>query len=166
MNGRSYEGLSESGLVAHIANVISLWRQVPKVSTNNDCKLVIAHAVRAYQKLRYPATRGLPATPAARAKLASGETAIREHAVPVGCVLNALMNLVEPHDVQAARAKVMEILEASTILAWVTKEEHAKLSPDTMPTECSFYPWIDVWARYHDAKIDIPAEPLMTRLQV
>jgi hypothetical protein len=163
MNGRSYEGLSETGLVAHIANAISLWRQVPKISTDNDCKLVIAHAVRAYQKLRYPASRGLPSTVAAREKLLAREPAIREHAVPVGCVLNALMKLVDPHDVGAARAMVLEILETSTVLAWVTKEEHAQLSQDTMPKGFSSYPWADVWARYHDAKVDIPVEPLLTR---
>jgi hypothetical protein len=59
MNGRSYEGLSLTGLVSQIANAISLWREVPKGSRDNDCKLVIAHAVRAFQRLQYPASRGL-----------------------------------------------------------------------------------------------------------
>ena len=166
MNGRSYEGLSEAGLIAHIANAISLWREVPKGSTDNDCKLVIAHAVRAYQRLHFPITRGLPATVKAREKLQSGETAIREHVVPVGCVLNALMHFVDPTDVQAARAMVIEILDASTILAWVTKGEHARLSQDTMPSDYSTYPWKDVWARYREAEIDVPSEPLLTRTKV
>lgn len=163
MNGRSYEGLSEQGLVAHIVNAISLWRQVPKGSTDNDCKLVIAHAVRAYQRLRYPPTRGLPATAAARAQLLAGETAIREHVVPVGCVLNALMHLVVPGDTEAAREKATEILETSTILAWVIKDEHAKLSQDTMPEKYASYPWKNVWARYLEAGLDVPSEPLITR---
>lgn len=165
MNGRSYEGVSECGLIAHIANAISLWRQVPKGSTDNDCKLVIAHAVRAYQRLLYPATRGLPATAKARANLLARETAIREHVVPVGCILNTLMHFVEPGDVQVARARVIDILETSTILAWVTKDEHAKLSQDTMPEAYFYYPWKDVWARYSDAGIDVPSEPLVRRFK-
>lgn len=165
MNGRSFEGLSRPGLIAHIANAIKLWKEEPLLSTANDCKLVIAHAVREYQKLIYPPSRGLLATPKAREWMATGGRAIREHVVPVGCVINALMHFVEPHDPVAARTMVHEVLERSTILAWVTKDEHDTLLQDRMPSGYSSYPWPDVWARYRKAEIDIPCHPPVVPLK-
>jgi hypothetical protein len=162
MNGRSYEGLSQSGLIAHIANAINLWKEEPGATTANDCKLVIAHAIREYQKLLFPANRGLPATPKARAWMEIGGRAIREHVVPVGCVINALMHFVEPGDPAIARAHVRDILERSSILVWVTKDEHDELSQDCMPNGYSSYPWADVWARYREAEIALPCDPPVT----
>jgi hypothetical protein len=165
MNGRSHQGLSESGLIAQIANAVMLWKEDPVTVTENDCKLVIALTIREYQKLVYPANCPLPATPAARKDLLAGKGAIREHVIPVGCVQNTLMHFVELGNVLKAREKVREILYSSTVLAWVSIGEHHKLCADRMPESWSHYPWENVWARYKDAGIDIPCEPLLTRLK-
>jgi hypothetical protein len=161
MNGKSQEGLSLEGMASHIASAILLWNKGQGSGTKNDCKLIVSHVLRKYQRFvakEKHATR-IPSTPAARRWEMSGKTAILEHGIPVACVANVLFHSVTGPALQKAIEQVKACLEANTVLAWVTPEEHSKLNAQfahCMPEGYDCYPWRDVWARYRESSVDTP----------
>jgi hypothetical protein len=164
MNGKSREGLTLAGMASHIASAILLYRE-GKGGTKNDCKLVVSHILRTYQRFQANTQdlNLLPATPNARAAIIEGKRAILEHAIPAGCVVNALIHYVKGTRIEEATPQVRSIIDEGTMLAWVTAKEHSVLNEDymhTMPVGADCYPWINKWARYAACGVSMPEAPI------
>ncbi|RZT06253.1 hypothetical protein SAMN05216319_4520 [Duganella sp. CF402] len=157
MNGQSREGLSLPGLAAHIAASIVLWGKGYGHGTKNDCKHAIAHNVRAYQR-RLLATKQIKNVWISTAALAARDQKKKielEHAIPVGCLMNLLFFKIDQTDIEAAKGLVSKLIEESTTLVWVTKDEHGRLDQCSMPAGYDTYPWEDHLARYRIAGISL-----------
>lgn len=149
MNGKSYKGLSLSGLAAHIASSILLLRTGQ--GTVNDCKHAIAHNVRAFQRRLIALGEMRDVWITSSAAVAEKTQVELEHAIPVGCLMNLLFYKVETSDLMKAIVQVDEIIRENTVLVWVTKDEHSKLNKNyqcKMPEGFDTYPWRDTLARY------------------
>lgn len=160
MNGKSYEGLTLDGMAAHIGNAILLMNR--KIGTRNDCKLTVAHLLRQYQnRLSLSTPEDIPYTPAALNAEQLGHLVELEHAIPVGCLLNVLFHYADGGTHEEVTAQAKNLIEANTILAWVTPEEHRLLNKkhqSSFPAGFDTYPWRDVWARYVASGVSIPGE--------
>jgi hypothetical protein len=92
VNGKVHEGLSEEGLIAHIANTIGLWRGTPSIGTRNDCKSLVSHAVRRYRVLLANRNQTLPTT-------------------RINRIVNGLLAMVEPDASEPPISQVRRILD-------------------------------------------------------
>jgi hypothetical protein len=156
---KSYEGLTLEGIAAQIIHSIIVWKTF-KLSTRNDCQLVVNSLIRAYHsRLAAKNKTSLPSSKKAIAGRKRGNRPVVEHAIPVACIMQHLLDKTVKGDFTAAEKmipKVMKILDASALRAWVAKSEHDTLR--TLGLEICMpdghkHPWPDRWARYNVAGI-------------
>jgi len=156
---KSYEGLTLEGIAAQIIHSIIVWKTF-KLSTRNDCQLVVNSLIRAYHsRLAAKNKTLLPSSKKAIAERKRGKRPVVEHAIPVACIMQHLLEKTVRGDFTTAQKlipKVMKILEDSALRAWVAKSEHDTLRAlgleICMPNGHK-HPWPDRWARYNCAGI-------------
>lgn len=163
---KSLQGLSKEGIVGHIAVCLAWWdtgRQHHDAyrGSQNDAQLILNILVRAYHRKIRPNAHELPSTQRGHAALRDGTGYVREHAIPVACVVWALMNEVQLMGPSAAIKVVQEVLDRTCLEAVIHKDEDHLLRPFqcTMPQEAATYEhWIGdaVWARYTKVGLDVP----------
>jgi len=92
---------------------------------------------------------------------AKNEKLIKEHAIPVKCIMDLLIDTEIPKaddDLEPHLDRVMKLLDATTCRAYVTETEDRRLTAlklaDRMPDGFA-YPWSDPWVRYKAAGIEI-----------
>lgn len=156
-----YEGLSTDGIAAHITSSLLLWNRTNGKGTQNDCQLVINNLLRAYHRLKL--NRGLygkvRATTGGLAAKAKGSGYHLEHAIPIACVMWALLDEVRERDFNKEYDQVKTIIDSTMHVAYVTQNEHMTLNKFY---SCSMleghekYPWVDPWGRYVAAKVETP----------
>jgi hypothetical protein len=156
---KSYEGLTLEGIAAQIAHSILVWKTY-RLSTRNDCQLVVNSLIRSYHtRLAARSRNPLPSSKKAVAERKRGNKPIVEHAIPVACVMKHLLERTvkgDFADVPALIPKVMKVLDESALRAWVAKSEHdalRNLGLEICMPEGHKHPWPDRWARYRIAKI-------------
>lgn len=156
---KSREGLTLEGIAAQIVHSIIVWKTL-KLSTRNDCQLVVNNLIRAYHT-RLAATQKttLPSSKKAVAARKRGQKPVVEHAIPVACIMQHLLEKTVKGDFSAAQKlipKVMKVLNDSALRAWVSKSEHdtlRSLGLEICNPEGHKHPWPDRWARYNLARI-------------
>jgi hypothetical protein len=130
------------------------------IGTRNDCQLTINFLIRIYHiRLNFRGKLDIPMSNAAKASV--GEKLIKEHAIPVKCIMDLLIDTEIPkknEDLEIHLDRVMKLLDATTCRAYVTKEEDDKLTAagfaDRMPAGF-VYPWATPWIRYEKVGIKI-----------
>jgi hypothetical protein len=160
---RSRQGLTLRGIACHIVNAILLWeagKDDNKYGTRNDCQLVINHLIRHYHD-RFEAEKHIVTeyTPQAMEAKENGGRVVKEHAIPVACVMRELIDhqcQASNGDLNALVPQVEAILQASAHRRYVSQDEDRALMEfvDTMPVGHHRYQWADPWVR-HDT-VGIP----------
>ncbi|MGG7604699.1 hypothetical protein [Massilia sp. BKSP1R2A-1] len=158
---KSYEGLTLEGIAAQIVHSVLVWK-THELSTRNDCQLVVNNLIRSYHaRLAARSKDPLPSSKKAITERKRGNKPIVEHAIPVACIMKHLLEKTVKGDFVDGPAlipKVMKVLDATALRAWVTKSEHNALR--NLGLECCMpeghkHPWPDRWARYRIAKIEL-----------
>ena len=163
---KSRKGLTLNGIACQIVNAILLWeRGVPdndKYGTRNDCHLVINRLIREYHDRLEVERRIAPAqyTPKALAAKARKERLVKEHAVPVACIMRELIDRqckAANGDMDALVPKVHEILLSTARRTYIAQEENQALRgyEDRMPEGHEIYPWQNIWIRHERAGIPL-----------
>ncbi len=137
VNGKAREGLTSAGIFHQICSALRCFHDCK--GTPNDCQLTINPLIRTYHEIIIKERSiNVPATPRARLAKAGSkirgkarikaklEPVILEHAVPAHEVVCRLMDL-DPGDPHFD-LKVSGTLEDTFYVAWVVKDEHAKLN--------------------------------------
>jgi hypothetical protein len=155
---RSFEGLSLDGLLAHIINAITLFNS--KVGTKNDCQLVVNFLIRKYHnRLFKKGILKIQQTKEARDAIAKGEMVIREHAIPVACIMSILIedDSIGKDDLIKVTEKVKSFLNCSAKIVLISKREDGLLKSAgldySMPSGFESPPWKEPFVRYRVAKL-------------
>lgn len=157
--GKSRQGLTRAGILAHLASGIVLWRS--GVGTQNDCQLGLNFFLRNYHRrmLEEGLYGEIPSTPAARQAMRDGGAVHLEHAIPIASIMWALLNQVTSTVLVDAVEQARKVVESTMFVAHVSTLEHRGLNRQfacSMPAPQVEYPWSDVWARYTAAGVPIP----------
>lgn len=154
---RSHQGLTLNGIAYHIVNAILLWEKGKDndiYGTRNDCQLVINHLIRKYHD-RLEAEKHIVTdyTPQATEARNKGGKVIKEHAIPVACVMRELIDrqcMALKGDLDTLVPEVEAILQASAGRRYVSADEDRALIEfvDKMPAGHERYRWDDPWVRH------------------
>lgn len=159
---RSYERLTLTGIAYHIINAILLWekgKDKKTYGTQNDCQLVINFLIRKYHdRFEVEAPLATEYTPQAIEAKKRGERVVKEHAIPVACVMRELIArqcMASMGDIDLLLPQVEAVLKASAGRRYVSRDEDRALRGfiDTMPAGHECYPWPAPWIRHDMAGI-------------
>lgn len=163
---KSYNRLSKEGIVGHICVCLAWWDtgrhpHEPYRGNQNDVQLILNRLVREYHKMNRPDHKSLPSTERGFRALQEGTGYVREHAIPVACVVWALFNEVQLMAPIEAIQTVQRVLDDTRLEAIIHIDEDKMLKPFhcTMPKWAHKYEsWVGeaVWARYTECRVDRP----------
>lgn len=159
MPKKIFEGLSLSGIAAQIVNSVTLYKK-HKIGTRNDCQLVVNFLIRHYHnRLLSERKAKIRQTENAKLAIALGEKVYREHAIPVACIMAALIDdprILDPELVAVLPSVEMFLLESAKLVLVSEKEamqlKSAKLD-HSMPVGHETPPWDEPFVRYRITRL-------------